>query len=312
MEGIVIALVALGFLFDVFLRAFIIRARISKLTLMLATLAIFPLKAFAGTDNAATLHNKATEGSTLDKTGTAHNWTGGYWGLNAGYGWSGQAVAFLPAGGRASVTALASGLAPSASFDRSGGLIGLQAGYNWQYKGWVAGIEGDIVLSDISGKGVRIVTPFPGLSWQTNSEQKLRGFSTLRARLGFLPVEHLLIYGTGGLAIGDVREMASTGQSSVVNFTFSGGGTSISCPPFAPCALGSQSRIVTGVVLGGGVEWAVSANVSFKAEYLHLDFGDQNVNMRFVQSTGSPAPGLAAKFNNDGTDIVRLGFNLKY
>ena len=66
-----------------------------------------------------------------------------------------------------------------------------------------------------------------------------------------------------------------------------------------------------GWAVGGGVEWAVSRNWSFKAEYLYVDFGRE--------SYFNPLPpGLPANFaNRNGgvflnDNIVRAGVNYKF
>src|SRR5690606_7649561 len=110
----------------------------------------------------------------------AYNWNGFYLGLNAGYGFSGDAD-FL------GTTDGATGNA-----DLDGFLGGVQIGHNWQNGSWVLGLEADIQYSDVSGSvaggGVEL----------TND---LDYFGTVRARVGYA-FDNVLPYITGGFAYG--------------------------------------------------------------------------------------------------------------
>jgi outer membrane immunogenic protein len=109
------------------------------------------------------------------------NWTGGYIGINGGYGFGKSDWGFV--GGDA---------------DPKGGLIGLTLGYNWQALGspWVFGLEGDINWSDIKGSFVNVGCPF-------GCEIKNEWFGTVRGRVGYA-IDRVMPYVTGGLAFGDV------------------------------------------------------------------------------------------------------------
>ena len=91
-----------------------------------------------------------------------------------------------------------------------------------------------------------------------------------QARLGLLPTNALLVYGTGGFAYGHVHDDAgldinnSFGVPGVVI-----GGFGFACTTPVSCFAGSSSRTATGWTAGGGFEYALSQNVSFKTEYLY-------------------------------------------
>ncbi len=73
---------------------------------------------------------------------------------------------------------------------------------------------------------------------------------------------------------------------------------------------GSTSTTSVGWTAGGGFEWSLTNTVSFKAEYLHVDLGDQRVRMTVV----APATGNAsidAKFKH-AYDIARVGLNVRF
>lgn len=111
-----------------------------------------------------------------------YNWTGGYIGLNGGYGFGGSSDWGLLGG----------------NIDPKGGTVGLTLGYNWQALGspWVFGLEGDINWSDIKGSFASFACPF-------GCEIKNEWFGTVRGRVGYA-VDRVMPYVTGGLAYGDV------------------------------------------------------------------------------------------------------------
>src|SRR5262249_24971580 len=89
-------------------------------------------------------------------------------------------------------------------------LYGGQVGYNHQFlQRFVGGFEADfhvargatdLTLNSLTGN--QIVPGFPGNSIFTNfaASETMRYFGTLRARLGWLPWDPVLLYATGGLA----------------------------------------------------------------------------------------------------------------
>src|SRR5690606_3376964 len=80
--------------------------------------------------------------------------------------------------------------------------------------------------------------------------------ATLRGRVG-VAYDRTLLYATGGLAWGKDLGFANN---------------VLAIPPAVDRASGSSTR--TGWVAGGGLEHAVTDNLSFKAEYLYMDLGD--------------------------------------
>ncbi|CAN5368593.1 outer membrane beta-barrel protein [soil metagenome] len=146
----------------------------------------------------------------------AFSWTGFYAGLNVGGGFGGENT-FNSFQGTTNGRA-------------SGGLGGIQVGYNYQLTPrFVVGIENDFLVTGIKAKdgfGNEVSLPFLG---------------TGRARAGMTFMDsQLLLYGTGGLAFGQVKD-----------------------------PLIDKMRI--GWTAGGGVEWAFRSNWSAKLEYLYTD-----------------------------------------
>jgi outer membrane immunogenic protein len=129
------------------------------------------------------------------------------------------------------------GLATNVANKPSGGVGGLQSGYSWQIGSFVFGGETDLQLSDADHR-------FAG--WKFSNPW----FGTLRARAG-VATSNLLFYGTVGLAYGTLtaRNLA-TGVS--------------------------EARTGTGWAAGAGVEVALMANWTARAEYLYVDLNDRS------------------------------------
>src|SRR4029077_13193493 len=100
----------------------------------------------------------------------------------------------------AAVAALTSGRA-----NVNGFMGGGQVGFRQQFNTWVLGIEGDIEGSGERGSFlVCSATGCPAGSAIGAASFKLRWLSTLRGTVGYLVHPKILLYGTGGLAVGGV------------------------------------------------------------------------------------------------------------
>ena len=135
---------------------------------------------------------------------------------------------------------------------------GVQGGYNWQFGEFVLGAEADIQLSGASDTFA---------AWKFSNPW----FGTLRGRAGFA-MNNILIYGTGGLAFGNVR-------AEVFNLT--------------------ENHSAAGWTLGAGAEIGMTPNWTAKAEFLYVNLNDN----RFAL-TGLP--------NGYQFSVFRLGANYKF
>lgn len=123
-----------------------------------------------------------------------------------------------------------------------GGVSGaLYGGYNLQLDRVVIGVEGDLSINAASLDDGIYMVPF---------EHRLGG--SLRGRVGFA-VHRVLPYVTGGVARARF-EIDHIGDGDPVDFA---------------------DRTMSGYVLGAGVEWAATANIVLRAEYLHSDYGTE-------------------------------------
>lgn len=143
-----------------------------------------------------------------------------------------------------------------------GGLFGLTAGYNYQSGPLVVGVEGDIDFGGVSGTGY----PAGGISGTGD----LTTEGSVRARFGYA-FDHALFYITGGYTGANLK--GSLSDLSV-----------------SPNLFVSQSTYLNGFVVGGGVEYALTRNISVKAEYLFNDYGSSGL---FGGTRDSIGAGLA-------------------
>jgi outer membrane immunogenic protein len=225
------------------------------------------------------------------------SWTGWYVGAHFGYGWGETTsdVTTLPS------PATFNQVPFSISLDPDGVLGGLQAGYNWQVNRIVFGFEADVSYADINGEGTRgpVVTFFGGIpiagSFQTNS-QKMDWFGTLRARAGFLATDQLLLYATGGAAIGNVKYQSFQSINPVPILQFGASST--------------QTKV--GWTAGGGAEWRISGPWTLKAEYLYYDLGSETLTAaRLAPVAFVDTFFVVSSFENRG-HIARLGVNYQF
>lgn len=228
------------------------------------------------------------------------SWTGFYVGVNAGYSWGKANSTLLP------TSIFATPVSPSVN----GGLGGAQAGYNWQVdRSWVVGLEADIQATGERGRynalvnSARTINPLNAAGSQTDvfvdASWKMPWFATFRGRAGWLAAPDWLLYGTGGLAVGEVR--FATQLSGTIT-PIAGG---VLVPPgttiFGPALAESQTRF--GWALGAGTEKKFNRNWSAKLEYLYVDFGSKTY---FDFGTGAQTD---VRFRDH---ILRAGINYAF
>lgn len=246
------------------------------------------------------------------------SWTGFYAGVNIGYGFNDPTVSFIGGdpliqGFTVGGCGLCGGPVPSASYNIQGVTGGGQIGYNWQVApAWLVGIEADFngfgVSNTVTSAFAFADRPIGNSIVATQSNE---WFGTVRARLGWLQSSNLLVYGTGGFAYGQMNEsvvMNQNGSGSGVGYGYA----YICTGTGANCFVGSQSRIAMGYTAGAGVEYAVTRNVTIKAEYLYVNLGSTSLRA----SATVPAPFIPASFIASFSDyhfnVVRFGANYRF
>jgi outer membrane immunogenic protein len=160
------------------------------------------------------------------------------------------------------------------NFDIDGAVIGGTIGANFQSGPFVFGIEGDGEWTNING------TTSATNTFCASCETLNDWLGTFRGRAGYA-FDRVLVYATGGGAVGNIQ---STIQGS---------------------GLGTSTSTEFGWSAGGGVEFAMTDNITAKVEYLFVDLE----NGSCTAACGSPTPPVNVSFD---ASMVRAGVNLKF
>ena len=201
------------------------------------------------------------------------NWTGLYVGADIGGAWGTSTTSSPLANNPGCFVTILPCYLPSLVADinnqsaqrqsSSSVLGGFETGYNLQLGYFVVGGETDIGFYRLHGNSLAgapftgYPVPAGGTAPSYYNDVNSNWLFTARGRLGFAPIANLLVYGTGGVAVTNLRHEAQFNEGI-----------------FPGTSLGTEaSGTVTGAAYGGGLEWAWTNNWLVKAEYLHVDFG---------------------------------------
>jgi len=219
--------------------------------------------------------------------------------------WDGDpTVSFTPNDGAANdvTCANAFGLGttciPPASFATRGGLGGIQVGYNWQPgRSWVVGVKSDFDWSRITGTGTsKFALPVgANLEPQTPTRRKRsNGSAPLRARLGWLATDNLLLYARSHLTVGQ--------SARAVHRTIDNGANHGNAP-FLPAPIASSATPLRRYGVG---PQGSAANSRFPAMLACSPIATALLN------TGSTPSSFTANFGNVVFNVVRAGLNYKF
>ena len=206
-----------------------------------------------------------------------NSWAGFYAGVSGGYGWNsgGNSIGYNDGGaGFIAGTDRSSGPQPQ------GGFGGGQIGYNFQSGSFVFGVETDFQGGNLNDR----VTGLTVNGNDFGSHESIDWFGTARGRIGYA-FGRVMVYGTGGVAYGDVRQHAFV--SNGVSF-------------------GNNSTQI-GWVAGGGVEFKITPSWSLKGEYQYIDLGSQTLNGIDTTGASVTATGPESSFST-----VRVGLNYRF
>ena len=230
-----------------------------------------------------------------------YNWDGSYIGLTAGAAWgqydprtSTVSDGYIGPRGAAGVNA-----AGAQTIEPSGFVTGIEGGYNWRTGNLLFGAEADLQALNLQGAtnsgavhylaraGEFTVTSYDNTNW----------LFTARPRIGFVAPNNWLFYATGGLALTQLQS----------NFSFVDTNTALES--------GRLDTTKAGYAVGGGVEAPLTGRVSFKADYLHVDFANTS-GMVTAQTSIAPLPlfsgQIFAHSSDLKADIVRVGLNYRF
>jgi outer membrane protein OmpA-like peptidoglycan-associated protein len=216
-------------------------------------------------------------------------WGGPYGGLDLGADWGRlNGSATIP--GAPGIPAGTTGLTHSSGATITGGG---QAGYNYQFNNFVFGVEGDFKGGGLSSTNtVTGATPgvpgfIPGDSFRTSSDWN----ASARGRIGYA-YNQFLFYGTGGIAFADVN----------LNANYASPGPGIAG------ATASNSTVLMGPTFGGGIEYAVSPNVSVGGEFRHTDYGSDRLAMGAVPTIAGSAPVSERVSLHDNVALLKVNY----
>jgi outer membrane immunogenic protein len=242
-----------------------------------------------------------------------YTWTGMYWGANVGYSWgnarydaalNASALGFVPGLAGQAVT----GTAISESQKIDGVIGGVQTGYNYQFGAWVWGLETDFQGSGQKGGSTfartfnTVIGPIPV---SATTDHKLEWFGTTRGRLGFLWAPNVLLYGTAGVAYGQVKDSVTFNGSAL------GGAVTAA-------ANANFNDVKAGWTAGAGIEGALWGGWS--VNYIDLGKTEQTATATTAANlagVGIPGVGAVLSTNANQTfrttdNIVRVGLNYKW
>lgn len=163
---------------------------------------------------------------------------------------------------------------------------GAQVGYNWQMDAFVFGVE-----ADFGGMGASDETGGAGNPQYWNGlGTDYDWLATVRGRIGYA-WDRVLVYGTGGLAVSQFSDTYHFRETTVPdNFTDR-----------------SWSETATGWTIGGGVEYAVTNNISLRLEGLYVDLGSTTLDL----SENFPPDQADAEIDH-AFGVARVGLNYRF
>lgn len=211
----------------------------------------------------------AWSASPADAQDRPFNWTGFYVGVQGGVGWSDVQYDLIQ---------------NERTFDHSGngGLIGGYVGYNYQVGSLlVLGIEAEGSFADI-GRGSADCT----IAQTATCSSNVNSLGSVRGRIGFLPADRLMIYGTAGWAFAGAE----------VDRVFE--------PNGAPFTSGvDETR--SGWTVGFGAEVALTSNWIARLQFDHYDFDSETYAVPALSNVSDTKVDL-------DLNTVRIGLSYKF
>lgn len=165
----------------------------------------------------------------------------------------------------------------STAFDWTGAYVGANAGYTWANKSEGPGKGADAVVGGVfAGYNYQmsngVVVGAEGEVAYGGSDPLATWTTSARGRVGYA-FDNILVYGAVGGIVGQ-GEMKSGGDS--------------------------DTRTHVGYQVGGGIEAALTSNITARAEYLYTDTNNRNYNV-----------GGGTEGNLDG-NAIRVGVGYKF
>lgn len=144
--------------------------------------------------------------------------------------------------------------AQEGSIDAEGFIGGIHAGYNLQADRLVIGIEGDVEASDMDGD-TDVLFVEGDLAFATQAKE-YDWLASIRLRAGYA-MDSVLFYATGGVAFAGVDMSFDVPEADFHE---------------------SDTETAFGVTVGGGIEFALTDNLTLRAEYRYTDLEDTRLS----------------------------------
>jgi outer membrane immunogenic protein len=243
------------------------------------------------------------------------NWAGWYVTASAGYGW--RATNSYPPDSY--YTGLGADFSGGAGYGGSSGAgqprfegpaAAFGAGYNYQFRNFIIGAEYEFLYADLQTDPTRSTTSFTtagGIyptayivsNYDTANGDSNRWYGIARLRAGVPVLDRGWIYLSGGAAY---RLHYASQDPTVTVIPYS-------TPSTTTTYSGYNKTHAWGWVLGAGLEYAVGDNLFLRAEWLHMDFGnDSYLDPVATALTGTPTL-LTFKRR---ADIARIGLSYRF
>jgi opacity protein-like surface antigen len=187
------------------------------------------------------------------------------------------------------------GIPNSFKFSSYGAMAGAQTGFNKQFGSFVIGAIADYDFVGGATAKQSASGAYQGVGYNLAQSQQLRSLGTIRGRIGFTPVDDMLIYATAGLAFGQTQASSSLAFAS------------------GPIYSGSHNDLTVGLAAGGGVEYALGPQWSVGAEVLYYNLGDSHVVglPNYIVPPGFVSPESDSTFGFRGY-VMRVGVNYQF
>jgi outer membrane immunogenic protein len=163
---------------------------------------------------------------------------------------------------------------------------------------FMVGAEADINYADHEIRSFGALdSAFVNESLELRSE--LEWFGTVRARVGFVPVDRFLVYATGGLAYGSVDASATD---------------TLTLPRLGRTEIwsGKDSDTKFGWTLGAGAEYAITDNLTARLEGLYVDLEDTKVTGAYTGGADVLAEETLTAKDDNKFAVLRAGLNYKF
>jgi outer membrane immunogenic protein len=173
------------------------------------------------------------------------------------------------------------------TFGGVGAVGGAQAGCNYQWRQFVVGVEGEYWASGLRDHFFEQDT---GDTFESSSRN--RWDAAISVRAGFA-IERAFIYGKLGAVWGKF------------DYAFDN-----SFPGFSRSTSGNAT--FTGVLIGAGLEYALTDNWTAKFEYNYLDFGDKVVDFTETECNPGCVTSTFRQTAKEVKQIAKVGVNYKF